>query len=239
MAEVAEPPLRLPRQSTMAVARVTNLLAAIRAIGATVDEAVVFFSSGKDSIAMLDLFQRFLPSRFTPVFLYFVRGLEFQERVLRYYEGRFSIAIQRRPHWDIANYDRVARNQKQRALKERDIAAHIREETGLSWLAYGYRTDESMQRRGQLRTFAPTFIDHKFKKLYPLGAWSRHHVESYVKDRRLLLPAEYAHGYRNIDQFKGPAVLWIKNSYPDDWARIIARFPAVEAEAVRQEARSS
>lgn len=223
----------------MAGGRVTDLLESIKAMAATVDEAVVFFSTGKDSICMLDLFQRFLPGRFIPVFLYFVQGLEFQERVLNYYEARFGIQIQRRPHWDIANYDRVARNQKQRALKEKDIAAHIRDETSLSWLAYGYRTDESMQRRGQLRPLAPTFIDHKFHKLYPLGAWSRHHVEAYVKDRKLLLPVEYQHGYRNIDQFKGQAVLWIKNNYPDDWQKIIARFPAVEAEAVRQEMRTS
>jgi phosphoadenosine phosphosulfate reductase len=222
----------------MAGARVIDLLESIKSMAATVDEAVVFFSSGKDSICMLDLFQRFLPGRYVPVFLYFVKGLEFQERTLRYYEARFGIDIQRRPHWDIANYDRTAQNKQGRALKEHDIAAHIRDETGLSWLAYGYRTDESMQRRGQLRPLAPTFIDHKFNKLYPLGAWSRHHVEAYVKERRLVLPVEYQHGYRNIDQFKGRSVLWIRNNYPDDWLKIIERFPVVEAEAIRQEAKA-
>jgi phosphoadenosine phosphosulfate reductase len=169
---------------------VTDLLGAIKSMAATVDEAVVFFSSGKDSICMLDLFQRFLPGRYIPVFLYFVKGLKFQERTLRYYETRFGIEIQRCPHWDIANYDRVARGLPGRMLKEHDIAAHIRDETGLSWLAYGYRTDESMQRRGQLRPLAPTFIDHKFHKLYPLGAWSKHHTEAYVHERNLVLPAE-------------------------------------------------
>ena len=214
-----------------------DILGAIKAASSTIDEAVVFFSSGKDSICMLDLFQRFLPGRYVPVFLYFVQGLEFQERTLRYYEDRFGIEIQRHPHWDIANYDRAARNLGGRALKGRDAEYAIRESTGLSWLAYGYRTDESMQRRGQLRPLAPTFIDHKFHKLYPLGVWSRHHVEAYVKERRLVLPIEYQHGYRNVDQFKGRTVLWIKKNYPDDWQKIIARFPAVEAEAVRQEAK--
>jgi len=217
---------------------VADLFQSIKAIASLDSKIIVFFSTGKDSTVMLDLFQRFLPGRYQAVFLYFVKGLSFQESILRHYEDRFGIKIERRPHWDIANYDRAMANVQGRALKEKDIAAHIREETGLSWLAYGYRRDESMQRRGILTPFAPDYIDAKFRKVYPLGAWSNHHIDEYIKARKLLLPREYAFGFRNIDQFKGPAVLWIKNNYPEDWQKIIDRFPIVEAEALRQEVKN-
>lgn len=216
-----------------------QLLASVKAIAdSSIDSCLLFFSGGRDSIVMLDLFNRFLPGKFIPIFLYFVKGLEFQEKTLRYYEEKYGIEIKREVHWDCSAYMRQS-GHKMKALKAGNCEKYLRDKYNIPFISLGYRKDESLQRRGHLGSLAKTnYIDWKYKKLFPVADWLASDMDAYVKSRKLLLPIEYQNGYRNIDQFKGPALLYVKNSYPDDYKKIIMEYPIIEAEAFRMEHRA-
>jgi phosphoadenosine phosphosulfate reductase len=203
----------------------------------SIDHCLLFFSGGRDSIVMLDLFERFMSGRYKAVFLYMVKGLEFQEKILRHYEAKFGIEILREVHCDVSAYLKQM-GKATKALKAADCEKFLRHKHDEPWIALGYRKDESLQRRGHLGSLSKTdFIDWKYHKLFPIADWLESDIKAYIKARKLVLPVEYANGYRNIDQFKGRAALYVKNSYPEDWARITAQFPLIEAEAFRMENR--
>lgn len=214
---------------------IRKLFGAIQAMADGVDHCLLYFSGGRDSIAMLDLAHRFMPCKFTAVFLYIVKGLEFQERTLRYYERKCGIEIKREPHWDVSVYLKQMGQVKKIITCEKH-EKYLKRKYNEPWIMLGYRKDESLQRRGHLGSLSKTnYIDWRHHKLFPLSAWLSKDVDAYIKMRKLLLPPEYRYGYRNIDQFKGDAAIYIKNTYPDDWEKIIAKFPLVEAEIVRCE----
>lgn len=201
----------------------------------SIDHCLLFFSGGRDSIAMLDLFDRFLHGKYKPIFLYMVKGLEFQERTLRLYEKKFGIEIAREVHWDVSAYLKQM-GKVPKALKCSDCESNLRQKYDEPWIALGYRKDESLQRRGHLGSLSKSdYIDWQYHKLFPLADWTAADIVAYIKARKLVLPVEYQNGYRNIDQFKGRCALYIKNSYPGDWKKIIETFPLIEAEAFRQE----
>lgn len=203
----------------------------IRTIAAQVDQAIVLFSCGKDSTVMLDLFAAYMKGKITVVHLYYVKGLEFHEQIIRHYQQKYGIEIQQHPHPEVAVMDRRSKA-NHASISQGD--AFLRERYEISFLAYGYRKDESLERRGMLK-HTENGIDWKFRKLYPLAEWKQADIEKYVKARKLLQSPEYAWGYRDIHVFKGEPLLWIKSRYPEDYERIVARFPHIEGELLRAE----
>jgi len=183
---------------------------------------------------MLDLMQRFMPGKYRPVFLYLVQGLDFQEQTLRYYEKAFKIKIEREQHWDVSAYLAQMGQYSGRPLKAADCEKRLREKFDTPFIALGYRKDESLQRRGHLGSLAKdNYIDWRNRKLFPVADFLSSEIDTYVKVRKLYLPPEYRAGFRNIDQFKGRPLLYIKNTYPEDYQKIVSTFPMVEAEVVR------
>lgn len=191
----------------------------------------IMFSCGRDSIVMIDLFMKYAKKSVSKiVFMYYCPDMSFDEKILQYYEKRYSIKIERIPHFDVSYM--LNDNKKHKKLKMSDSEKLIKKEYELLYLAFGYRKDESLQRRGMLSNL-PYNIDAKYKRIYPLADWSKKHVEKYVKSKKLVLPAEYAYGYRDINTFKGSSILYIYNNYPDDYKKIIKMFPDVEGELMR------
>jgi hypothetical protein len=66
-----------------------------------VSEIIVSFSGGKDALACLDICARQF-SRVAPFFMYWVKGLEFQEATLCAAEARYGLHIERVPHWALS-----------------------------------------------------------------------------------------------------------------------------------------
>ena len=67
-----------------------NLYASIQCMADNIKSAIVLYSLGKDSTVMLDLFNKFMKGRYTPVFLYYCENLESKNKVIRYYEKRYN-----------------------------------------------------------------------------------------------------------------------------------------------------
>lgn len=191
----------------------------------------VLFSTGRDSTVMLDLFmQRARESVGLVVFMHMAPGLFIHERILQYYEKRYKIEITRLPHPDSAMT--INTREKKHKITNADFEKYLRISHGAEWIAYGYRKDESLQRRGQL-TLAKEGIDWKYRKVFPIAEWAAKHCAGWVKRSRLILPPEYAMGIRDITSFKGPALLYLVKNYPEDYERIAAVYPDVKAELMR------
>lgn len=207
-----------------------NIYNSIKEISTSCKDVDVLFSTGKDSTVMLDLFMdQAKGSVGRVVFMYFCPDLSFEEKILRYQEQRYKIQITRIPHPDTALL--LNRRTNKRRVGISQLEKYLRAE-GADWIAYGFRKDESLQRRGQL-TQAPNGIDAKYRKLFPLSEWSAKHINAYIRQNKLMIPTGYAVGFRDINSFKGEALLYIYNNYPEDYEKIISVFPDVEGELIR------
>lgn len=196
--------------------------AAIRRISSLTEPCLVGFSTGRDSVVMLDLMMRHYKGRMVFVYYYFVPNLEYKERLLRHYEARYGIRIERRPHWITLSY------MLGRRVEQGDVMRSTRHEFDLTWFALGTRRSESLTRRGQLAHVRD--IDEKFKYLYPVIDFSRKQTEAYVRLNNLAVGEEYRQGFKHdLCVPDNMGLLYIKNQYPDDYRKIIQTFPQLEA----------
>lgn len=206
-----------------------NLYSSIKHIASSIDDgAIIFFSTGKDSVVMLDLIQRFFPNKnHEYIFLYIHKGLSIRETVLSHYSKRYGIEFQQYPQFDVAHQAGVGKK-----LKQSNIEKFIRAKHNKIWMFYGYRKSESLERRGMM-AHIDNGIDWKYKKLYPLADWSAKDVLHYIKQNRLVLPPDYRSGFRDINIFKGAALLWLYQNYRDDYELIRSQYPGIEGELLR------
>jgi 3'-phosphoadenosine 5'-phosphosulfate sulfotransferase (PAPS reductase)/FAD synthetase len=184
---------------------------------------IVMFSTGKDSIVMADLLVKGYSGKKEFVFLYFVEGLEIKQRIIEHYEKRWKIKIHQQPHFD----SMALKTGKK--YKMADIEHGLRAKFNISYIAQGVRRDESMARRGML-AHLPYGIDEKYKKLYPVVDFSAKDIMAYIKLNKLPLPVEYSHGWKH--DFSVPDVdglVYLKNNFPNDYKKVIAEFPQLEA----------
>ena len=206
-----------------------DLYGSIKHIASSInDEAIIFFSTGKDSAVMLDLIQRFfkLPGH-EYIYLYFHKGLSIRESVLSHYSKRYKIKFQQYPQFDVANQAGVKKK-----LRQADIEKFVRLKQNKIWMFYGYRKTESLERRGMM-AHIDNGIDWKYKKLYPIADWSAKDVLYYIKQNKLVLPPDYRSGFRDINVFKGRALLWLYNNYRSDYELIKSQYPGIEGELLR------
>ncbi len=206
-----------------------DLYSSIKHIASSIpDEAIIFFSTGKDSVVMLDLIQRFFKNPgHEYIFLYFHKGLSIRESVLSHYSKRYGIEFQQYPQFDVGSQVGVKKK-----LKQSNIEKYIRAKHNKIWMFYGYRKNESLERRGML-AHIDNGIDWKYKKLYPLADWSARDALHYIKKNRLVLPPDYRSGYRDINGFKGNSLLWLYQNYRSDYELIKSQYPAIEGELIR------
>lgn len=71
------------------------LFRTVETAAAITDSVLVSFSGGKDSVATLDLCVKHF-RHVEGFFMYYVKGLSFQEQICRYYEDRYGLPDARR-----------------------------------------------------------------------------------------------------------------------------------------------
>jgi phosphoadenosine phosphosulfate reductase len=224
-------------------------LRAARELG--VQSVLVAFSGGKDALACLDLAVKVFP-KVQPYFLYWVKGLSFQERTLRWAEQRYGLEIMRLPHAFLSAYyirsdfrhdlpiDKLT---KKMGLTEQENV--IRAQTGITWLIAGKKRADSLWRRGELAEAEKNQgIDRKRRTIFPLLDWTDADVWNYLKLARVPTPADYRvfaglapHSLSwDLNQKRqGKYLMRIRETWPEDYQKIRAQFPLVDALVKREE----
>lgn len=209
--------------------------AIIEKIAGKSDEVILFHSaSGKDSIALLDLLAPHF-KRIVCVYMYVVKDLRHINRYVRYAERHYSnVQFVQVPHFVLNSYKRggymgMKRDDTVKAVQLTDVANAIRERYGIEWAFFGFKKSDSMNRRLMLATYEDEAINEKNKACYPLSAYKNSDVREYIKRKGLITPESYGKG-----QSAGTAIedldylLFLRENYPDDLAKVIAAFPLSE-----------
>lgn len=202
---------------------------------APADKILVGCSGGKDSMTVLDLVCRvFDRQNVFPFFLYFVRGLECEEKFVSGCEKRYGLKVIRLRHPDATAYaasgefrpKKPSVDSRIQIVRWIEIEAVLRGRTGAKWIAYGHRISDSLQRRGMIMGSAG-FLE-KFQRIYPIWDWVPEDVISYLRIRKIPVPGMFGakiHNTSGVSPNSTQCLEWLKQFYPKDYQKLVAVFP--------------
>jgi len=203
---------------------------------------LVGLSGGKDSLTTLDLvLASGLFARVEAFFMYFVRGLRCVEAPVELAQRRHpGLVIHHVPHYALANALRgglfrphLNATADWRTTSIKDVEEQLRKKTGIEWLAYGHRMDESSQRRGMLK--AIDGVDRNRRQVYPICDWHNKDVFAYLRMRHIPMPSTLgAMGTNSGMDLRASTLAWMAENHPDDYARVLEVFPYAGAQLARR-----
>lgn len=207
------------------------------------DGVIVGLSGGKDSLATLDLCVRaFGAERVKAFHMYLVRGLRCVEDGIRRCERRYGIEVLYVPHWmlGLAYKNATYMPHRRRAdgwrdTKMTDIEMAVRAKLGLDWIAYGHRQNDSIERVGMLSRNGG--LDRVGRRVYPLRSWNEVAVMAYLRARRIPPPPKLTILKRSMTgvSFQEDVLIAIRDEFPDDFEKIVEKFPYLPAKLARHE----
>lgn len=202
---------------------------AISRVSQKTDSAILFYSGGKDSLALLDLMAPNF-NRIICVFMYFVKGLAHVQPYLTHAAGYGNTEIMEVPHYMLTHIYREGvyclPNSSMPVKRLKHVDEEARKRTGIEWSFYGMKQVDSLQRRLMLRGYENETICLPTQKAYPLSKWGKQDVLAYLKAKRLPVPISYGQGKQSAGLSFDPAVLaWLRDRHPDDLEKIYRAFP--------------
>ena|SRR3990172_4651679 len=207
---------------------ISDSKAVIDTVRAQSDRILLFYSAGKDSIAMLDLCAAAF-SEVVCVFMYFVANLEHQQRFIRFSEKRYpNIRFIQVPHWSLSYVLRsgifcTPRNVKLLSLS--NINESVRLQTGINFSFFGMKQTDSLNRRLMLKGYEAEAICQKSGNVYPLTHWRQADVLRYIRQNKLPEPVRYSIQKSNGLTFNPEVFNWLRENYPSDLLKIYETFP--------------
>lgn len=181
-------------------------------------------STGRDSAVMLALMSHFTDLKNHRFFFWsrFPEVLPFQRRYLDMLEKRYSIKI------DVRLWPETYKSNQGEFVKQ------YMEENGCSLCCFGYRMDESLQRRGMLKALEDG-IDRKRLWAYPLRSFTKPKVRAYVKAHRVPLTIEYNFGLkRDLNDFRSMNAVYLRTVIgEEDYQCAIRQDPNIEIDYMR------
>lgn len=218
-----------------------------RELDANEDRVLVGVSGGKDSIVTLDLAVSVLgASRVVPFFMRIVEGLECETGPVRRICARYGLedALITLPHWTLSRMYRdgvlrlyVDGAENIKRLRMADVEHWLREKTGIYWFAYGHRCVESIVRNAMLKRDGMNGCDWRGGHLYPIWDWKNADVFSYMRSKELPIPKPLGpvgvnrNGFSLTPEF----LMWLRDTWPEDYARVCKVFPLAPAQIARFE----
>lgn len=215
------------------------LMDAIRYAATLTQSVNVGVSLGKDSVCLLDLCVKNFRNVY-PFFMYFVRGLSFQESYIRYLEDRYQVGITRLPHWMLGTCYCGGLYRETNFLTDScpnititDVEDYLTDETGTPWFAYGMMMCESIERNAMIKHNGE--VDEEHHRIYPLAEWNPKKSFQYLKNHGIRLSPEYRYAKRSIGDLRPENVEIVKEHFPDDYETIKRIFPYIEAKKWQNE----
>lgn len=191
----------------------------------------LFYSCGKDSIAMLDLCAPHF-EKINCIFMYFVPELEHQQQFIRFATSKYNnISFIQVPHWCLSYVLRggmFCTPREMSLLKLSDVVSNIEKKTGVNWHFLGMKQSDSLNRRLMLKGYDFESINPETNMVYPLSRWSKKEVIDYIHRKRLPKAIEYAIQNSNGLAFNAPAFLFLREKYPSDLEKIYTVFPLAQ-----------
>lgn len=216
------------------------LFRSVETAAAITDRVLVAFSGGKDSVVTLDVCMRHF-AHVEGFFMYQVRGLSFQESIIRYYEDKYGIPIHRIPHFELSSWLRYGLFRTcdfaVPVVSVKETYDYMRENTDIWWIAAGERIADSMWRRAMIKHSGT--IDPERGRFFPIAEWTKEDVRAYIRQRRLKVGAESARLGFSFRSLMGKDLMRIQRYYPADYARIRTWFPLVEASIIHERMRGN
>lgn len=207
-----------------------NLYYTLETASKITDSVLVGFSGGKDSVVTLDLCMKYFKN-VVPYFMYLVKGLEFQEKTIRYYENKYDVEMLRVPHFMLSDFLRYGSFRMPDLdvpiIKTVDLYNYMRNETGVYWICAGERISDSIVRRAMIKNSGT--IDSKRGRIYPVAQWNKSNIMSYLKINKLPLSLENKTLGFSFRSLMGEDMIKIKEYFPDDFEKIKRDFPLIEA----------
>jgi 3'-phosphoadenosine 5'-phosphosulfate sulfotransferase (PAPS reductase)/FAD synthetase len=196
------------------------------------DRAILFYSTGKDSIALLDLMAPHF-REIVCVYMYFVKGLEHIDKYIRYSKVKYPNAtFLEIPHWNLSSILKEGvyclPNPKVKTITLKDVDENIRLKTGIEYSFYGMKQSDGLNRRLMLRSkeYELQAIHNKTNKVYPLSTWSNKDVFSYITFNKLPVPVTYSKNKKSQGLgFDLEVFLYLQQRYPKDLEKILQQFP--------------
>lgn len=219
-----------------------TMRARIRAEGGPVFLA---FSRGKDSHALWLQLRAEGFDEIIPVHLEMVPGLRFVEESLCYFERAFGTPIVRSPSSEMFRrlHAQVYQPPQRRRVLEagglmlptrRQLFERIAWERGLErmpWIFDGSRASDTMTRRTAVVRGAAW---QAAKRLcWGLWDWRKQEVNDLIEASGIARAVDYDGMKRTFGGIEAPALRWVRDRYPDDYARILEWFPLADVQFVR------
>lgn len=203
---------------------------------------IVAYSDGFDSRAVMDLCVRVWgPANVRAFFMYFVPGLRCVEPGIAAAARRWRLAepILQMPHWAFtrevrAGTYRLTTQEELDKLPELSLAdcyRYARAKLGDLPIAHGGKASDGLWRRRSFGKKSTSWEGNRI--LYPIKSWRRAHVKAYLKLRGIPFPDQ------GNDRAFGVGLDWrsllfLHDSYPDDFEKIARWFPMVHTVPARR-----
>lgn len=163
--------------------------------------------------------------------MYFVPGLEHQEKYIRWAQSRYpNITFMKIPHWNLSYIYRAGMycvpKPKQKLLKLSDIKEAVQISTGISNVFLGMKKADSFNRRLMLMRMGEPYVSNGY--VYPLADWTNKEVLAYAKQRGLPEPIRYSSKPSGGVGFNEECFSYLRNNYPEDLQKILKTFPMSE-----------
>lgn len=215
----------------------TETMKSVKTLSEKTDRVLLFHSAnGKDSIALLEMLSPYF-KEVRCIYMYMVRDLSHIKKYILWAEKRYKNArFTQTPHYAYYNYKKLGVcgttevNYAQYNLST--ITEKIREETRIQWAVYGFKQNDSLNRRLMLRSYKDEIINEDTQKIYPLSQWSNKEVLQYISKKRLIKPLQYGTvgntRRQGTDVTNLSFLLWCRANAPEDLIRVIKEFPDTE-----------
>ena len=192
---------------------------------------MLFCSFGKDSLVLLDmLYPKF--KRILCVFMYFVKGLDHIERWIKWAQAKYPNAeFVQVPHWNLTYILRsglyCVANPNVRVMKLADVVKAMRLKYGIGYCFLGMKKADGMNRRLMLKGYEESYYENA-GLVYPLADWTQKDILAYMKQHNLPSPIRYSLKASSGVGFNEDCLLWMRENYPQDLAKIYKVFPMAE-----------